>query len=58
MVLDTHCASFDFAQDEANRSCHRQFIVILSEGEGRMLDVQAPTAQGSESGLTRVCAED
>ena len=44
MALDSHCAAFDFAQDEADRSCHTQLILILSEVEGRMIDVQDQTA--------------
>jgi hypothetical protein len=31
MGLDRHCASFDFARDEADRFCQMQFILILSE---------------------------
>jgi hypothetical protein len=38
--LDRRGASFDFAQDEDFSSCHQQFILTLSEVEGRTVSVQ------------------
>jgi hypothetical protein len=45
-------ASFDFAQDEEVLMCHQRLILILSEVEGRTIDMQRPS-QPSVDKFTR-----
>ena len=50
-------ASFDFAQDEGDRVCHRRWLpllmqnsalLILSEVEGRTIDMQRPSQPSAD----------